>query len=746
MRKHTNRLLLCTLIFAATSFAGKSTISPTDFVPKDVEVGTSIPMIPDLGNKLLASPLSAMEPGYLYLRKKNDARTYSWYKAKPTPDAFRILKAFRPDGMSPDSFAMMKFYPTRIAKAYQDEAEIYFDRNFIYSSRVPTLFFVSNDLWIELKSQEISMGSLEVESTPPATAILDQDSAVATPLTRAGLVTGIHVVKLSAPGFLPVASGVNVAKGQTTRKNIQLIPVDTTGFSASVPVSMDALLGATVLPDLEPLWDVLQVSKDKYASFLEDRKQHFGKLYPKLMPAPVGTPVGDVNYARYRDAYQQTRDEAYGIFLSSQVSGSKELEEMISLASARKDSLELLTITERVLVENIKATPEALGVVGIQLKFKSKDGRLDAGWLGSFKDSTLVLDSILPTLKDSLGWWYFSVTLQNKPVKLISANQPFRKQYRYASLALVGPNGSIPLIGKFVLPDYLMEQPVVLAWLGVPVKVDTTKNIPEAFVPTKVTDERPIWLAQLRGEIAEIPGGTFRYKGKMVEMSPFALNTKEVSQEHFQWITLQSPASKNKAKYVGARKPVHNIDWEEAEAFCREIGGALPTEAQWEYAARAGTGEVKVPGAFGDFAVYYENSAKLKMEDPAHGPQPVGLRKANAWGLYDIAGNVSEWTNDYDSWFSFFVDSKDPKGAFWGTDRIFKGGNWKSDSDELNLSERDYEDPRYWGSSMGVRCAFPSMQVRSLDSLKVILTQKDSLATAKGVVLMGGALKTRLAK
>jgi formylglycine-generating enzyme required for sulfatase activity len=119
----------------------------------------------------------------------------------------------------------------------------------------------------------------------------------------------------------------------------------------------------------------------------------------------------------------------------------------------------------------------------------------------------------------------------------------------------------------------------------------------------------------------------------------------------------------------------------------------LPTEAQWEYACRAGTTDDFGGGP--DAVSWYSSNSSNQT-------QPVGLKKANAWGLADMHGNVWEWCLD---WYDHFPGGSvaDPTGASTGTRRVIRGGSWSSQSSRCRASVRDAWKPAERGNSVGFR-------------------------------------------
>ncbi len=164
--------------------------------------------------------------------------------------------------------------------------------------------------------------------------------------------------------------------------------------------------------------------------------------------------------------------------------------------------------------------------------------------------------------------------------------------------------------------------------------------------------------------------------------------------------------------------PMANINWDASKAYC-ELGakGRLPTEAEWEYAVRAGSEQARYAN-LNAVAWYLENS-----NGAAH---PVGTRLPNAWGVYDGLGNVSEWVADfYDDFYYAKSPAVDPPGfaggSLRGDTRVFRGGAWRHDAFSNRVSIRSYEIPDKAnldtaGGDLGVRCAWDSPEPYILSS------------------------------
>ena len=169
--------------------------------------------------------------------------------------------------------------------------------------------------------------------------------------------------------------------------------------------------------------------------------------------------------------------------------------------------------------------------------------------------------------------------------------------------------------------------------------------------------------------------------------------------------------------------PIVNVSWDDARAYCGWIDERLPTEAEWEYAARAGTTAARYDDLDG-IAWYADNSGPTHLHsatfdrkiDPAslvttliengNSMHEVGQKHANALGMFDMLGNVSEWVSDaWDSTYYQNSPTQDPQGTSSGQLRVTRGGSWASVPKDVRVSFRSGRNPTERAVDLGIRCA-----------------------------------------
>ncbi|BBM87270.1 SUMF1/EgtB/PvdO family nonheme iron enzyme [Candidatus Uabimicrobium amorphum] len=212
-------------------------------------------------------------------------------------------------------------------------------------------------------------------------------------------------------------------------------------------------------------------------------------------------------------------------------------------------------------------------------------------------------------------------------------------------------------------------------------------------------------------EFVLIRGGSFRMGSNdgdddekpvhRVRVNSFLMAKYEVTQDVWQRVMGNNPSHFRGSKFThvrGDKLPVERVSWTECKSFCDKLGMRLPTEAEWEYACRAGTSSKYYWGNTmdGDYAWYLGNSSRKTHE--------VGQKSPNAFGLYDMTGNVWEWCADwYDSNYYASSPANNPQGASSGSNRSERGNGWYGDAGKCRSANRIFDKPGYRSSVLGFR-------------------------------------------
>jgi formylglycine-generating enzyme required for sulfatase activity len=192
----------------------------------------------------------------------------------------------------------------------------------------------------------------------------------------------------------------------------------------------------------------------------------------------------------------------------------------------------------------------------------------------------------------------------------------------------------------------------------------------------------------------------------------FYLGVYTVTQEQWQTVMGSNPSHFKGEKNL----PVEQVSWDDCQAFCKRLGDKekkvyrLPTEAEWEYACRAGTttayhfgGTLSADQANynGNFT-YGDGKQGLFREKTT----PVGSFPANPWGLHDMHGNVWQWCNDWHGGYSR-TETTDPQGPKAGKNRVQRGGSWGSHPIFCRSANRNFADPANRTEFCGFRVCVP---------------------------------------
>lgn len=770
-----SRLLPLLLLVPALTMADED--QNFKLLPENFKVGSILDQSSSTAIKLDSAMAFSQEPVFplqankLYLRQKKSVKEYLWFSGQVKPEEYKNLHAFnlKENHLGVREVVGLRLYASRQYKAFQDEADIYFDSENIYSSRVSKLLFVKNGKWQTIK-ESAHPGIVQIQSDEKNLEIVSYNANLkngARAIYPAK--EGVYMFAFSAPDKLPYVDIGTLKAGDLLTFNVEFPALDSSAaISVNLNVSQDQVDSVKTLEDAEKLYDRYSAEVDKNVQRVDTTE--FSKAYPVMQAADsVGLAEKSTDYRNYVSRYNLKRNEAKKIWRSKKLTSVNVLSKAIRakldslqalpvqvnlMPSAietiskdavalnakpvvkKADSIAVVDTTAKVADTTAKAAdstakvadstakvPAAVTAVvapsvptkidTLKLTFGLERDRIHVIWKGVVEDYPM--DSLVAKMKTndpSLVTTLFLVN--NKPVWVYKEGDILgRYQYRFDKVAFrVGLNLYVGK-GEFILPAYVSSEQEVRDWFA-------TKDLSSSSVASSSASDSSnasdkIIEHATRGVVAIIDSGSFRYRGKVVSMSPFAIHTTEVTQEFFKKTmeTIDSASRyEDRSMFKGPKKPVQGITWEKAQYFCKILGGELPTEAQWEFAGRAGANEGTLwtsddVMSVNKYAVFAENSMKLGKQDSAYGPHDVATKTPNSLGLYDMSGNVAEWTLDNYFAISFKVEDSNPTGAYFGTNKVLKGGSWKDKAKNLNMTARDDEDPRYWADYIGFRCAFP---------------------------------------
>ena len=272
-------------------------------------------------------------------------------------------------------------------------------------------------------------------------------------------------------------------------------------------------------------------------------------------------------------------------------------------------------------------------------------------------------------------------------------------------------------------------------------KKNTTSTTPSPKTTTTTStsaSDRERILNNLVANMIYVEGGTFTMGGTseqgsdvndwekwthQVTLSSFSIGKFEVTQEEWEAVMGSNPS-----RFKGAKRPVERVSWDDCQTFIRKLNQLtghdfrLPTEAEWEYAARGGRSSrgYKYAGTtsyLDEYGWYEDNSG-----DTTH---PVGQKNANELGLYDMSGNVWEWCADWDGIYSS-ASQTNPQGPSSGSDRVIRGGGYSYSAWTCRVSCRFDQDPsNRYNYVLGLRLALSPKITTTTTTLNTDTTTRE---------------------
>jgi formylglycine-generating enzyme required for sulfatase activity len=301
------------------------------------------------------------------------------------------------------------------------------------------------------------------------------------------------------------------------------------------------------------------------------------------------------------------------------------------------------------------------------------------------------------------------------------------------------PGAPAPAIAPFDAAKAKEHQKAWGKHLGVPVEITNSIGMKLVLIPPgefmmgspKELIEEELKRADIAQRYKELlPSEGPQHRVRITR--PFYLGKYEVTQE--EWEAVMGKGS-NPSQVNGPKNPVETVSWENCQIFLKKLseksGRAegsyhLPTEAQWEYACRAGStgawcfGDNEIE--LGDYAWCEKNSGQ--------GVHSVGGKKANTWGLCDMYGNVWEWCADwYDKDYYSKSSRNDPVGSQGGSCRVIRGGTWRGPADECRSASRKGEVPGTTHDLIGFRVSL--VLPETADGRKTVPSTEFSVPSAQ---------------
>lgn len=293
------------------------------------------------------------------------------------------------------------------------------------------------------------------------------------------------------------------------------------------------------------------------------------------------------------------------------------------------------------------------------------------------------------------------------------------EKYDSNKLSLSGDFGKGVRIGrgKIIYWDLLKDMPTgfegEIFWdLESLTRIGDPESLPPAAQPGRnyiepITSTEFVLVPKGCFEMGDISSDTEPDERPVHEvcLESFHIGKYEITQSQWQTIMGTNPSY---FRQCGKSCPVENISWSDAGRFIKKLNSKtgktfrLPTEAEWEYAAKSGGRHKRYSGTEDSI-----NTFGWHEEISSGAPHPVGQKMPNLFGIHDMSGNVAEWVQDWKGEYTA-GPAKGPTGPGNGKYKVFRGGSWLDDSSNLRTTYRSELDPKARTNSIGLRLALPA--------------------------------------
>ena len=525
-----------------------------------------------------------------------------------------------------------------------------------------------------------AFGKMHITSTPSGARVTIDGvpGEYTTPCTTGELASGEYSVRLTLDKYNPVVKQVTVTDGQTAELAVAMaanFAVLTVNSLPGAQISINGEVAGTgsVTRELgEGIYDLtakLKSHKDatRQVEVVANQPQTvelkptpiYGSLDVMTTPLDAEITIGGKSYGRTPTTIEKLLIGEYDVVLSKQGCA---------------------TVTKHVTVaEKQTANVEATLPQGRKVNFTGTAGA-----------TVMVGDEILGTIPCNAVLTFGE--------HQVFASLGDEKEAKVASQTLNVTEGSGDLECQLTLAP--------------------AESLKPRWSPSVTASQRAV-LERLVENMVKVEGGAFtmgatKEQGKdayywespahQVTLSDCYIGKYEVTQA--EWETVMGT---NPSYFKGDNRPVEFVSWDECQEFIKKLNSltglnfSLPTEAQWEYAARGGNRSLgyKYSGSnyIGSVAWYDDNSGNKT--------HPVGMKQANELGLYDMSGNVWEWCSD---WFGSYSSNSqtNPTGAAGGSRHVYRGGSYYGGARHCRVSDRSNLPPDSRINSLGLRLAFAS--------------------------------------